>query len=260
MFLETQDPYEQDDQRQLIHTRTGEPYQPARVYFQLSNLKTVQGVFEKLRCVQPSPDGQGWQWLYEQEAKKLRFTVSYNKLAKEHRPLILADILVRDEELIMDVRSFQRAAYVVEFFYKRINPRAARITRVRVVNRLFDGQVEDPANLQPPFDRFFDREDVYVPDLKALDQKLNEVTEQYEDMEERSAVLMEYLEAQAKKTLPEIEEIPVNVYEDEGAEGLTMALTFRQVEAMEHWYGNTSFTQYDALERFAEFIAGEGQS
>lgn len=248
-----------EDKRQLIHTRTGEEYQPARIYLQVSNLKTVLGVFEKLRCVEYSHMFNCWRWLYDQEAKKLHFKISYNKIPKEFRPLVLADIYVRGDQIVMDVRSLQRALHAVDFFYKRINPRAARITHVRVVNRLFDAMVEDEKELQPPFDHFFERDDVYIPDMEELDRKLVEVTEQYEDMEERSEALMAYLEQQSKKTLPLLEQIPVNVYEDKTAAGLNMALVFRNLEAVQHWMGNTSFTQYDAIQLYSDLIGDDDE-
>lgn len=242
------------DERQLIHTRTGEEFQPVRIYMQVFNLKTVLGVFKKLRCMEYSHQFNCWRWLHDHETKKLQFRISYNKIPKEFRPLVLADIYIREDQIVMDLRSFQRALHAVEFFYKRINSHAARITHVRVVNRLFDAQVEDEAKLQPPFDHFFEQKDVYIPDMEELDRKLSEVTQQYTDLEERSEALMAYLEEQSKKTLPLIEQVPVNVYEDKTAAGLSMALMFRNMEAIQHWVGNTSFTQYDAIQLYSESL------
>lgn len=237
----------ENDERQLIHTRTGEPYQPVRLYFQLFNRKTVEGVFKKLRCVQPGLNADHWQWLYDQETKKLRFDVSYNKLPKDYRPLVLADIFFRDDEMLMDLRSFQRASYAADFFYKRINPHAACLTHARLVNRFFDGTVENPEKIAPPFDQFFEREDVYIPDMEAMDRKLAEITEQYEDLDERSAAFTEYLDAQSKQKLPEIEQLPIHVYEDKTTVGFNLALMLRHLQASQHWIGDTSFTQSDAI-------------
>ena len=42
-----------------------------------------------------------------------------------------------DQELLLEVRSFDRAIKALEFFEKRINPRVALATKLRVVNRFF---------------------------------------------------------------------------------------------------------------------------
>ncbi len=66
-----------DEDKILLTNLTGEPYQIARVYYQIFNRKTVIGAFNKLRCIKFDPPGNRWVWLYEAEAKKLRFDNSY---------------------------------------------------------------------------------------------------------------------------------------------------------------------------------------
>ncbi|NJO43764.1 MAG: hypothetical protein HC865_25135 [Cyanobacteria bacterium RU_5_0] len=70
------------EQKTLITTRTGEPYQPARVYYQVSNQKTVIGAFKKLRCMQFEPSLSSWRWLYDQEAKNYSFRSPITKFPR----------------------------------------------------------------------------------------------------------------------------------------------------------------------------------
>ena len=235
----------------LVSTRTGEPYQPARIYYQVFNPKTVLGVFKKLRCMNYVPQQKRWQWLYDHEAKKLKFDISYNKIEKEYRPIVLGDFYFRgDQEMILDVRSFDRVLQAIEFFQKRINPRAACITRLRVVNRYFDGNAQDQDVLQPPFDHFFERSDVYIPDPTELEQKVQSLEQEYDNPEDRMAALNQYFEEKNKTVLPEIEEIPY--YADEAeyeVDRLRMSFTLRNIQALNHWNGNTRFTTHDAIEQ-----------
>lgn len=238
-----------NEDKVLIHTRTGEAYQPVRLYYEVLSQKTVIGAFKKLRCMMLDPTSQDhWQWLYDQEARKLRFSVSYNKVPKEYRPIVLGDFYFRDEIMILDLRSFDRAIAAIEFFDKRINRRAAYLTRMRVVNKYFDANETPEATLQPPFDQFFERPDLVFPDPREMEQQLYQLGEEHEDTEARIQAVNALLEAKNKQPLPEIEELPIHLYED-GIAPIQLALTMRQVEAMHHWQGDTSFSQYDMVQQ-----------
>lgn len=240
--------FSNSNQKVLIKTRTGEPYQPSRIYYQVTNQKTVIGAFKKLRCMEWEPTMNAWRWRYDQEARKIRFDVSWNQIPKEHRPVILADFYFRgDSEMIVDVRSFQRIVQVISFFDKHINRRAARVTKVRIVNKYFNANDKlENEKIHPPFDYFFDRDDIKIPDPKDFESDLKEAIEGIEDETEKVKAFAEFVEKKAKEPLPEIEEVPVHFYED-GIEPLEMALTMKSMEAMHHWEGNTKFSQFDLI-------------
>ncbi|MDJ0595478.1 MAG: hypothetical protein QNJ72_36750 [Pleurocapsa sp. MO_226.B13] len=121
------------EEKILISTYTGEPSQPVRIYYQVIKPKTVLGVFKKLRCVYFEQALNRWRWIYEHEAKKLRFELSYSKIPKEAKLIVLGDFFWRGEgELLLEVRSFDRAIKAIDFFEKRINPRAAQATKLRI--------------------------------------------------------------------------------------------------------------------------------
>ncbi len=244
------------EEKTLISTYTGEPSQPVRVYYQVTNPKTVLGVFKKLRCVYFEQALNRWRWIYEHEAKKLRFEMSYSKIPKEAKPIILGDFFFRGErELLLEVRSFDRAIKAIDFFEKRINFRAAQATKLRVVNRFFAASEFNVEQLlAPPYDRFFDGDEVDLPAplLKETEfgskSQLNEEDSQSAELEE--------LEAQLKEKIPEIEEIPLDFYRDSSLSWsrLQLALTLRNIEAYQHFSGNESFSQYDLIEQMAESL------
>jgi hypothetical protein len=238
----------QSKEKTLIRTKTGELYQPARVYYEVSNQKTVLGMFKKLRCIEWEPSMNAWRWLYEQEAKKLKFEISWNRVPKEDRPLVLGDFYFRGEqELILEVRSFVRVTHAILFFDKHINRRVARVTKIRILNRLLDASnPRDSQHLHPPFDHFFDRDDIEIPDSEATVQKMEALARESEDPETGLQALHAYIEEKAKKPVPEIEEIPVHFYDD-GIMPLEMALMMRNMEAVGHWQGNKNLNQYDLM-------------
>jgi hypothetical protein len=252
-------------QKALVTTLTGEPYQPARLYYEVSNQKTVIGAFKKLRCMQWEPRLEGWRWLYDGEAKKLRFERSWNKIPKENRPIVIGDFFFRSAtELILDVRSFKRLTTAIVFFDKHINRRVAQVTKVRVVNKFFDANnASDMEHIHPPFDYFFDRSDIKRPSPEALLEQMERAISDTEDPDSRIQTFDNFFKEQAKPQA-EIEEIPIHFYDD-GIESLEFALLLRSGEAMEHWRGNKTFSQMDLMRQLmqkvmetAEFFDDEG--
>jgi hypothetical protein len=254
MFGKTQKPQE----KTLLTTLTGEPYQPARIYYEVFNQKTVIGAFKKLRCMQWEPRMNAWRWLYDGEAKKLRFDRSWNKIPKEHRPIVIGDFFFRSNtEMLLDVRSFKRVTRAITFFDKHINRRAARVSKLRVVNRFFDGKKDpDLEHIHPPFDYFFDRPDIKKPDPAALLRNAERAVADIEDSEAQLKTLGKFLEQQEVQSQSEVEELPEVFYED-GIEHLEFMLLVRSAQALEHWRGNTSFTQYDFIEQLMQRIGSE---
>ena len=256
------------EKKTLITTHTGEPSQPVRIYYQVVKPKTVLGVFKKLRCVYFEQVLKRWRWLYEHEALKLRFERSYAKIPKEVKPIVMGDFFWRvDQELLLEVRSFERAIKAIEFFEKRINPRAAQATKLRVVNRFFAAEEPNVEQLlESPYDSFFDGDEVDIPDPLKLLKEAQEVSEYQSTQEDIQKAWPQYLEAKFKEKTPEIEEIPLDFYRENelGLSGLQVALTLRKIEASQHFAGNESFSQYDLIEMmtesFLEIIQSEGTS
>ena len=73
----------------LSVTMTGEPYQPARLYYQVQQKNAVLGRFKRLRCLDFDETRNRWVWLYTEEAKNLKFSKSYREIPKQYRPIVL---------------------------------------------------------------------------------------------------------------------------------------------------------------------------
>jgi hypothetical protein len=241
--------------KRLMVNHTGEAVQPCRLYYRIHNKKTVLGALKKLRCVTPFYKPiDGWQWLYDAEAKKLRFEIGFNKIPKEVRPIALGQFHLRGDDLVLDLRSHARALKAIQFFDSRINRRAASVYKLRLVNRFFSPDNPDDLELHhAPYDDFFaDDSQVYIPDPEKVEADIQEIKKQYTDEAESLEAVSEYLEKDVDKPSPEIEEIPVHFYED-GLAMLTITLMSRYLEAQAKWAGKAE--QFSKM-NFIVYICG----
>ncbi|MFP4297014.1 MAG: hypothetical protein ACLFT0_04070 [Spirulinaceae cyanobacterium] len=231
--------------KQLIVNPTGEPYQPARLYYTIHNKKTVIRAFQKLRCIKHDPKYQSWDWYYEAEAQKLRFEKSYNKIPKEERPVLLGVFFFRsDTEMILELDSAFHVPIALEFFDKRINRRAAEATKMRLVNRFYSTEDDEEQATNRKYTLDSDR--VALPP----EADFKRIIESYDNEEDRMQALNDYMDEITQKPLPEVQELPIHYYE-EGLAGLNMVIELHAVEALERWRGH-SITQYDLLQEMEE--------
>lgn len=204
-----------------LYTSTGELFQLVRVYYQVFNQATILGVFKKLRCIEFDSTQNRWVWLFEHEAKKLRLGKPYSQLPKESRPVVIGYFTFRGEDqMLLDVRSVERSTHAIAFFDKRINRRAARVTNLRIVNKLFEPTqelIEEFIHQSP--DRFFDCDNIARP-AEALLAGLEQIKKE-KDIETRRQKALILIDQISKAPLAEVEEMPTNFYED-GIEQLRM--------------------------------------
>ena len=172
-------------------------------------------------------------WLYDHEAKGLRFKQSYADLPKHARPIVLGSFFLRaDDQLLLDLRSCERATLAIPFFDKHIPRSVARVTEAEVVNRLFSAENR---TLKP--DSHFDHQPSTFINPQDAVERIRSLTAGIRNPLRKLKVVMDDMEANAKQPLPEIERFPVHYYED-GIQGFATALRFRQIVALEHWLGN----------------------
>jgi hypothetical protein len=232
-----------------LTTITDESYQPARIYYQVGQKNAVLGRFKRLRCIDYDREGDRWAWLYTEEAKNIKFNASYRDIPKQYRPLVLGYFTWKgDTELQLDVRSFERVIAAIGFFDQKINRRLARVTKIKVVNKLF------PATLTP--EEISRHHTVFFEEREAVNSKddmdrLEEIAAQYENIEDRQEAIFAYFEKLKSKTLPEVEELETHFYEA-GIESVAMLMRMRTIEAREHWKGNKNFSQFDIIETLLE--------
>ena len=243
------------DRLNLITNVTGEPYQPVRLYYNISNKESVLNIFRKLQCLEFHSPSDRWYWFYSEEAKKIRFEKSYNKISKENGNISLGYFIFLDnEKMILEVRSFERVLAAISFFKTRLNWRIAEPVKLRLVNKLSSCSVD--VNPKPPssFADFFDQDNnVVVHDPEGLTKEIELISSQYASEIEKNEAITSYMENKSKYPLSEIEEIPVNIH-GHGLSILEMALKMRQIEAWEHWEGNKSFTQYDLIQKILKHV------
>lgn len=237
-----------------LTTITDEPYQPARIYYQVGQKNAVLGRFKRLRCIEHDVTHNRWLWLYTQEAKNLKFFQSYQDIPKEHRPVVLGYFTFEgDLQLRLDVCSLERVIAAISFFDQKINRRLAQVKKIKVVNKLFPATSTEEEISRHHTIFFEQREAVNPKDEMA---KLEEIASQYEDEEERREATFAYFEKIKKKTLPEIEEIETDFYEF-GIESIAMCLSMKTIEARQHWRGNKNFSQSDIIETLLENMEDE---
>lgn len=232
----------------LFATITGENFQPVRLHYRMLEQCGLMAAFRKLRCIKYDPAGRRWTWLYDHEAKHLAFKVSYGQLPKHLRPIVIGSWFLRNkEQLLLDLRSCERACLAIEFFDQHVPRAVAQVTEAEVVNRLFS---TDNPRLTP--DGIFDHQPSTLRDPDALVQTIVASVAGLQKHEDKFRVAHEILQADEKKPLPDIERFPVNFYEDGTTAGFVLFLRVRQIVAMQRWLGNAGFTVHDALELLEE--------
>jgi hypothetical protein len=217
-----------NSEKKLLVTMTGEIYQPIRVYYRLFDKKAVIKRFSKLRCMDFDRAGNRWVWLYYGEAKKLKFKKPYSSLSKkaQTQPIIIGSFFIRkDNEMFLDLYSFERATKAIVFFDKYIKRSAAKITHVAIVNKVFSSSTV----LHPTLDIFFNSDKVVERNPDDLIKEIEEIKLQGKNLDDFFKKL--------KEQRPEVEKFPIHFYE-EGIEGLQFSLLSRQGEAVERWKSN----------------------
>jgi hypothetical protein len=222
---------------------TGEHFQPVRLHYQVFDHEGLLRAFRNLRCLDYDSTQQRWVWLYEHEARKLRFKQSYAQIPKHLHPIVIGSLFPRTKDkLLLDLRSCERATAAIPFFDKYLPRSVAQVTEAEVVNRLFPAA----GNQKLTPDSLFDRQASTSRDGEAELRRIVEQTAHVEDLQERFEMVSQEVQSRSKQPLPEIERLPVHYYED-GIAGFELALRIRQLVALQHWLGNTDYSMDDAI-------------
>lgn len=121
--------------REYLRTSTGEPFQPIRLYYDVPSMSHARQRLKRLRCLQNA--GGEMTWLYEREAKALRFEPQ--RMAPPPGPptVIGRFRFSAPTVLTLQLRSLPRARAAVPFFAPVLGAQV-RLSRVRIVNRFFE--------------------------------------------------------------------------------------------------------------------------
>jgi hypothetical protein len=218
-------------------TLTGEILQPIRLHYDVLDAGELRAVFTKLRCIDDDAPRKRWVWLYTDEAQSLPF-----KVTPAADNVVLGEFVFKgSDEVVLNLRSFERATNALGFFDQHIPRTVARVTAVTVANRVIS--LKDASSLTS-LDHYFDSAEVVVHDAESMVQRLQDIASSTTDTQERIALAGKYMEEKAKTPLPPMERVALNYYED-GIHSVEALLAPRQVIAMQHWQGNTSYTYHD---------------
>jgi hypothetical protein len=232
-----------ENEKPLLATMTGEPFQLARIHYDLSCKKTIECVFTEMKCMDFDQNLNRWVWNYHAEAKKIKFKSSYNDIPKQHRPIVIGSFyLPTEQHMYLDVNSFDRTVEAIKFFDKHISCKVARLSHVQVVNKLFEAV---PGEI-PSQNDFFDSDHPEKPDGKS---SLDEIAADSSlSKSEKMVLAQKNMDENLRKPMKEIESIPLHFYE-EGIDSFDGALKMRHVIAVEHWSGNPAFSFHDIFQK-----------
>jgi hypothetical protein len=232
-----------ENKRPLLATMTGEPFQVARIHYDLIDKDKVQSAFAEMKCMEFDPEKNRWVWNYEAEAKSLKFQSSYDDILKKFRPIVIGSFYSPTKQhMYLDVNSFDRVIAAIPFFDKYLSRKIASLSHIQILNKL----LEAIPGVVPNHNDFFGISSSEKPDNKseiekiATDSKLNEI--------ERIFLLQQNIDNNLKKPIQEIESLPVHFYED-GINELSRALKMRGIIASQHWLGNLDFTYSDIFQK-----------
>jgi len=233
----TQIPPENADQ--VAMTTTGEIMQLIRLQYEVEDSEKLRALFASLRCIEYDASQTRWVWLYTEEARTLPF-----KDRRAGKNVVLGEFVFKGEtDVVLNLRSFERALNALAFFDTSIPRTVAHVTAMTVSNRLLS--TAEAASLGS-LDQYFEHAEVVVTDPASLLHDVEELVARTPDLHERFARLDQYLTDRAHAPVSALERLPVHYYED-GIRAVEALLSLRQVRALHHWQGNTSYTYQDMI-------------
>jgi hypothetical protein len=221
--------------KQIVKTMTGEIFLPIRLYYKLHRKSGLQARFSNIRCMDYDRSGDRWVWLYDREAKNLKFSVPYSSIPPDKQPIILGSFYSRvDDQMYLDVGSVERAIKAIEFFDKRIKRMVAELEYVAIYNKVCSSMDEHPGNC---FDKLFS--DVHTDGIDLIvEEKLVDARKLI--VEGRAVEMM------SARNFELVEAFPAHYYED-GIHHVEAALIARQTVAVARWNGQADYCMADFI-------------
>ena len=241
-----------ENANQVAMTTTGEIMQLIRLHYEVEDVDKLRAIFASLRCLEYDASQKRWVWLYTEEARALRL-----KDRRAANNVVLGEFVFKSaQDVVLNLRSFDRATHAIVFFDKYIPRTVARVTAATIANRLLSTAA---AASLGSLDQYFDHADVVVKDPVSLLRDVEDIASRTPDVHERLALLDHYMADRLQAPVPAMERIPLNYYED-GIRAVEALLGIRTVMAMHHWQGNPSYTYQDIVRdmlRHGESPAGK---
>lgn len=230
----------QKKMNQLAFTTTGELFQPVRIHYKVFDVSKLNTLFSSLKCMDYDPDSKRWVWLYIGEARKLEFN---QKPGEEHLIIIGEFLFENSNNIILNLRSHERAINGIVFFDEHIPKSVIEVTDITTINRLYSLK---EATSVGSLNKLFETNNLTIRDPEKITQDLLELKNSSDDEAENQKAISKYILELSNEKIPEIEKFPSNYYED-GIESLRYSLRLNQIVALEHWKGNTDYNAMDAI-------------
>ncbi len=221
--------------RQIFKTMTGEIILPIRLYYNLHSKSGLQAKFTNLRCMNYDRAGDRWVWLYDGEAKNLKFSTPYSSIPPHKRPIVLGSFYSRvDDQMYLDVGSVERAVKAIGFFDKHIKRVVAEVEYVAIYNKVCSSMEEHPGSC---FDKLFS--EIHTEDIDLILEK---------KLADASASMKEgrITEMMNDKSFELIEAFSAHYYED-GIHNLETSLIAREAVAVARWSGKADYCLTDFI-------------
>ena len=235
------------DPSTLLMTITEEYFQPARIYYDVYDQGSLQKIFLDLHCIDFDDQKNRWVWNYTDEAKGIHFKLSWSDIPKEAHPLVIGSLYVpRENQMYIDVNSFERIPEAVRFFSDRIDRDIAEVTHAQLYNKL--SHVRDGI---PNHHKLFEEILSHRPDPDAEISAAIAEAKKSDNLEKFGEQFFKDLHEKSTEKMETIETIKIHYeigQEEECLATLQNSLRMRTVIAGEHDRGNTDFTFRDCLD------------
>src|SRR3989442_9581577 len=180
----TQIPPESADQ--VAMTTTGEILQLIRLHYEVGDVEQLRAIFASLRCLEYDASHTRWVWLYTEEARTLSF-----KDPRAADNVVLGEFVFKGtEEVVLNLRSFERATNALVFFDHHIPRTVAHVTAMTVSNRLLS--MAEAAALGS-LAHYFDTAEVVVKDPATLLHDVGALVARTPFLHARFALLGRYM-------------------------------------------------------------------
>lgn len=236
----------------LVKTLTEEFFQPIRLYYTIYDTDQLRAHLQKLRCINYDSELNDWTLRYEAEAADIGLKIPPSKVPAKAQPLIIATIYIENGEMLIDCRSIERAARIIEFMDKYIPRHAVKITHAAIYNKLITAPGSHPELVNDvDYDDIFNEQRIVTIDPEKRVSDMKSMAAQYKNKHRAMKVIIQETQESSKKPLPEVEKMPVYYYE-EGISLFEMTCRFRQMIAMQHYLGEDDYSFYDLIQELLQ--------
>ena len=228
-------------QKPFLTVETGEAYQPIRLTYEIFQKDKVVAAINQLKCCEKSNNGENWNWFWRDETEDMHFESLDVYKKKAESPLRLATLIIRGNQLFINLPSFKRACLAVPFFHRMVSPDAARVKVADFINKVFGLDERLPHGFSELFKE--DELDNIVHARISDYARVQERCEQAASSEEALIILSEYTKKESSKRLPYAERHEFDHAAGQDPDimylGFYIFLRGRELVAIRRWFGNT---------------------